>query len=153
MKSNGKKQALVGPTIFADVQQLMKIMWHLKLFVLFILLKVGSFSNFTWNDNKVREIIAVKMLHASLLNTTMVAFKVLPLGSYAPMPALSPHFKTILELVLWNGLQSCRCITPDVINVIKMPFFQYFLYLREQKKVTGGPDPVNRQGVPTQLFV
>jgi hypothetical protein len=38
------------------------------------------------------------------------------------MPAPSPPFKTILELVLWNGLQSCRFITPDVINVIKMPF-------------------------------
>ena len=89
--------------------------------------------------NKVRELIAViKMLHTSLLNTTVVAFKVLPLGSYAPMPAPSPPFKTILELVLWNGLQSCRRITPDVISVIKMPSFQYFLYLREQKKVTGG---------------
>jgi len=73
-----------------------------------------------------------------LLNTTVVAFKVLPLGSYAPMPVPSPSFKTILELVLWNGLQSCRRITPDVINVIKMPFFHYFLYLREQKKVTVG---------------
>jgi hypothetical protein len=73
-----------------------------------------------------------------LLNITVVAFKVLPLGSYAPMPAPSPHFKTILELVLWNDLQSCRRISPDVINVIKMPSFQYFLYLREQKKVTGG---------------
>jgi len=67
----------------------------------------------------------------------MVAFKVLPLGSYALMPAPSPLFKTILELVLWNGLQSCHCINPDVINVIKMPSFQYFLYLWEQKKVTG----------------
>jgi len=57
-----------------------------------------------WSDNKVRELIAVKVLHISLLNTTMVAFKVLPLGSYAPMQAPSPHFKTILELVLWNGL-------------------------------------------------
>jgi len=37
-------------------------------------------------------------------------------------------------MVLWSGLQSCRCINPDVINVIKMPFFQYFLYLGEQKK-------------------
>ena len=92
----------------------------------------------TWTDNKVRELIAVKVLHTSLLNTTVVAFKVLPLGSYAPMPAPSPPFETILELVLWNGLQSCRCITPDVINVIKMPSFQYFLYLREQKKFTGG---------------
>jgi len=90
------------------------------------------------NDNKVRELIAVKVPHTSLLNTTMVAFKVLPLGSYAPMPAPSPPFKTILELVLWNGFQSCRCITPDVINVIKMPSSQYFLYLGEQKKVSGG---------------
>jgi len=104
----------------------------------------------TWSDNKVRELIAVKVLHTSLLNTTMVAFKVLPLGSYAQMPAPSPPFKTILELVLWNGLQSCHCITPDVI---KMPSFQYLLYLREQKKSHWGLDPVNKQGVPTQLFV
>jgi len=69
--------------------------------------------------NKVRELIVVKQLHTSLLNTTMVAFKVLPLGSYAPMPAPSPPFKTILKLVLCIGLQSCRRITPDVINVIK----------------------------------
>jgi len=77
----------------------------------------------TWCDNKVRELIAVKVLRTSLLNTTVVAFKVLPLESYAPMPAPSPPFETILELVLWNGLQSCRCITPDVSNVIKMPSF------------------------------
>jgi hypothetical protein len=81
----------------------------------------------TWSQNKVRELIAVKVLHTSLLNTTVVAFKVLPLGSYAPMPAPSPPFKIILELVLWNGLQSGRCTTPDVINVFKMPYFQYFL--------------------------
>jgi len=81
-----------------------------------------------WTDNKVRELIDVKVLHTSLLNTTMVPFKVLPLRSYTPMPAPSPPFKTILELVLWNGLQSCHCITPDVI---KMPPFQYFLYLQE----------------------
>ena len=92
----------------------------------------------TWSDNKVRELISVKVLHTSLLNTAVVAFKVLPLGSYAPTPAPSPPFKTILELVLWNGLQSCLCMTPDVINVIKMPSVQYFLYLREQKKITGG---------------
>ena len=73
------------------------------------------------------------MLHTSLLNTTVVAFTVLPLRSYAPMPAPSPPFKTMLELVLWNGLQICRCITPDV-NVIKMSSFEYFFYLREQKK-------------------
>ena len=86
----------------------------------------------------VRELIAVKVLHNTLLNTTVVAFKVLPLRSYAPMPAPGPPFKTVLDLVVWNGLQSCRCITPDVTSVIKMPSFQYFLYLREQKQVTGG---------------
>ena len=79
----------------------------------------------------------LKVLHTSLLNTTVVAFKVHPLRNYAPMPAPNPPFKTILELVLWNDLQSCRCITPYVINVIKIPSFQCFLYLREQKKVTG----------------
>ena len=87
--------------------------------------------------NEVRELNVVKVLHTSLLNTTVVAFKVLPLGSYAPMPVPSPPFKTILELVLWNGLQSYHCIIPDNI-VIKMPSFQYFLYLREHKKVAGG---------------
>jgi len=106
------------------------------------ILSTTSFWNsscaYTRSDNKVRELIAVKVLHTSLLNTTVVAFKVLRLGSYVPMPAPSPPFKTILELVLWNGLQSCRCITLGVINVIKMPSFQYFLYLQEQKKVTGG---------------
>jgi len=101
-------------------------------------------------DNKVRELITVKVLHTSLLNATVVAFKVLPLGSYALMPAPSPPFKTSLELVLWNGLQSCHFITPDVI---KTPSVQYFLYLREQKKSHWGLDPVNGQGVPTQLFV
>ena len=83
-------------------------------------------AHYTRSDNKVHELIVVKVLHTSLLNTTMVAFKVLPLGSYAPMPAPSPPFKTILELVLWNDLQSCRCITPDVISVIKMPSFNIF---------------------------
>jgi len=92
---------------------------------------------YTWSDNKVRKLIAVKVLHTSLLNTTVVAFKVLPLGSYAPMPAPSLPLKTILELVLWKGFQSCRCNTPDVISVIKMPSFQYFLYLRGEIKVTG----------------
>ena len=88
-----------------------------------------------WSDNKVHELIAVKVLHTSLLNTIVVAFKIFPLGSYTPMSAPSPPFKTILELVLWNGLQSCRCITPDMSS---MPSFQYFLYFWEQKKVTWG---------------
>ena len=67
-----------------------------------------------WSDNKVCELIAVKVLHTSLLKATMATFKVLPLGSYALLPAPSSPFKTILELVLWNGLQSCHCVIPDV---------------------------------------
>jgi len=98
-----------------------------------ILFRTRNFTYYTWLDNKVREPIALKMLHNSLLNTTVVAFKVLTLGSYASMSASSPLFKKILEMILWNGLQSCRYITPDDISVIKMPSFQYFLYLREQK--------------------
>jgi len=88
------------------------------------------YSGITRSVSKVRELIEVKVLHSSSLNITIVTFKVLPLGSYAPMPAPIPPFKTILEMVLWSGLQSYRYIIPDVI-VIKMPSFQYFLYLRE----------------------
>jgi hypothetical protein len=87
--------------------------------------------------NKVRELIVVNVLHTSLLNITVVGFKVFALGSYPPMLTPGSRFKTILELVLWNGLQSCRRITHDVINVIKMPSFQYFLYLRGREKVIG----------------
>jgi hypothetical protein len=54
----------------------------------------------TWRDSKVRELISVKVIHTSLLNITVVALKVLPMGSYAQMPAPSSPFKTILELVL-----------------------------------------------------
>jgi hypothetical protein len=87
--------------------------------------------------NKVRELNAVKVLHTSLLNITVVAFKILPLGSYAPMPAPSSPLKTILELVLWNSPHSCRRVTPDVINVIKMSSFQYFLLFENRKKALG----------------
>jgi hypothetical protein len=85
---------------------------------------------------------------ATLLDITLVAFKGLPLRSYATMPAPSPPFKTISELVLWNGLLSWHRITPDVIDVIKMPSFLrvYFLYLHEQKKKSHwGLDPVKRE--------
>jgi len=112
-----------------------------------------SFSNIIIRGLKIKFANSSRYKSAtSLLNTTVVAFKVLSLESYAPMSESSPPLKTILELVLWNDLQICRCITPDVIDVIKMPSFQYFLYLQEQKKSLG-LDPVNRQGVPTQLFV
>jgi hypothetical protein len=71
-------------------------------FTVMIIIKTGQqdWKNNTWWDNKVRELIAVKVLHISLLETTVVAFQVLPLGSYAPMPAPSPPLITGLELVL-----------------------------------------------------
>jgi len=87
--------------------------------------------------NKVRELIAVNVLHNPLLNTTVVAFKVLPLGSYAPTPGPSSPFKTILELVLWNCLQSCPCITPDVINVIKSFPSNFSFVFGNRKKLSG----------------
>jgi hypothetical protein len=34
---------------------------------------------YMWAHKNVRELITVKVLHTSLLNTTVVAFKVLPL--------------------------------------------------------------------------
>jgi hypothetical protein len=48
-------------------------------------------------QKKVRELIALKVPHTSLLNIAVVAFKVAPLGNYAPMPALSPPIKKF-----WN---------------------------------------------------
>ena len=47
-----------------------------------------------WSDNKVRELVALEVLHTSMLNSTVVTFGALPLGTYAPMPAPSPPFKT-----------------------------------------------------------
>jgi hypothetical protein len=88
-------------------------------------------------NSKINDLIAAEVLHPSLLNITVVTFKVLLLGSYALLPAPSPAFKTILELVLWNDLQSCCCITTDVIKVIKMPSSQYFLYTLRQKECGG----------------
>jgi hypothetical protein len=68
----------------------------------------------------------------------VVTFKVLPLESCALMPAPSPPFEAILELVLWKRLQTCRRIIPELINLINMSSYQNFLYLQEQKKVTVG---------------
>jgi hypothetical protein len=90
----------------------------------------------TWYDNKVRELIAVIVLHISLLNITVIPFKVLTLGSYAMKPARSPSFKTILDLVLWSDLQNCRRINPDAINVIKcLPFNIFFTFGNRKKSL------------------
>lgn len=77
--------------------------------------------------NYVPEVSLEKVLHISLLNITKVTFEILRLGSYALMPVPSPLLKAILELFFWNDLHSCGHITPDVLNVIKMSSFPYFL--------------------------
>jgi hypothetical protein len=82
----------------------------------------------TWSDNKVRELIAASATYL-IAEYRCGHIQVLPLGSYGLILAPSPPFKTILELVLWNGLQSCSHIIPDVNNAIKRP-----PYLRQQKK-------------------
>jgi hypothetical protein len=71
-----------------------------------------------WYEYKVREIMAVRVLHTSLMNIAVITFKVLPLGNYIPMSASSPPIKIIWELVCWNGLQSCHHIN-SAIRVIK----------------------------------
>jgi hypothetical protein len=87
-----------------------------------------------WTDNKVRERVAVQVLHTSLLNVTVVAFKVLPLGSSAPIPVPSPPFKTILELFCGMAFRAAVVL----LLMSSMSSFQYFLYHREQQNVTGG---------------
>jgi hypothetical protein len=70
-----------------------------------------------WSDNKVRELITVNVIHTSLLNITVVSFKVLISGSYAPMALPSPPFRTV-----WNWFCGID-FRADVINVIKVPPF------------------------------
>jgi hypothetical protein len=84
-------------------------------------------AGYTRTDNKIRE-LSVNVLHTSLLNITAVACKVLPLGRYALMAVRSLPFKTILEPILWNGLQSCH----------QNALLSTFPLLWEQKKVIGG---------------
>jgi len=94
----------------------------------------------------------VKGLHTSLLNTTMVAFKVLPLGSYAPMSAPSPPFKTILKLVLWIAFRAAVVLLL-MSSMLSNAFLSLFPLSSGTEKCHWGLDPANRQGVPTQLFV
>ncbi|PNF20346.1 Kynurenine 3-monooxygenase [Cryptotermes secundus] len=48
-------------------------------------------------------------------------------------------YRECMENKFWQD-KSCRRIIPDVINAIKLPPFQYFLYLLELKKCHWGPD-------------
>ena len=116
------------------------------------IVKSKKFTVHTWSDNKVCELIELKVLHTSLPNTTMVTFKVLPLGSYTPMPAPSPPFKQF-----WNWF--CGMAFRAAIVLLLMlsmsskclPF--NFSFMFGNRKSHWGLDQVNRHGVTTQLFV
>jgi hypothetical protein len=90
-------------TLHTELRKLLAYIPYLSRKVCRVLSEAGVFE-VTSSDNKVRELITVKVPHTSLLNITVAPFKVLPLGSYKLMPAPSQPFERILELVLWNGL-------------------------------------------------
>jgi hypothetical protein len=83
-----------------------------------------------------------------LLNITVVAFKVLPLGSYAQMTAPSPPFKIILGFVLWNPfIAAVVLLLISSMSSKCLPLNISFVF--GNKRNHWGPDAVNRQGVPT----
>jgi hypothetical protein len=86
-----------------------------------------------WFDNKVRELIAVKVLFTSSMNITVSPSEYFPWEAMHQCQCLVHPSKQF-----WNLFCAMDFRAPDVISVIKMPSFQYFLYLQEQKKVTGG---------------
>ena len=123
--------------ILCHLQGASKFHWHLQL---------------TWSDDKVRELITVKVLHTSLLKTTVVAFKVLPLRSYAPMPAPSPPLKQFWKWFCGMAFRAAVVLFPmSSLSSKCLPFSISFIF--GNRRSHWGLDPVNRQGVPTQLFV
>lgn len=86
------------------------------------------------SDNKIYEYTVAKFLHILFLNVTLIPFKISALGT-------SHHCQCLihpsLELVLWNCLQSCHCITFDVISIIEKCHFVNFHYLSGKEKSYG----------------
>jgi hypothetical protein len=84
----------------------------------------------------VRELIAVKVLHTSLLNITVVTFKVLPLRSYALMPAPSPSLKQY-----WNwvcGIASRAAVVLFLMSSVSskcLPFNISFIFWNRKKSL------------------
>jgi hypothetical protein len=90
-----------------------------------------------WRDNNVRELIAVTVLHTSFLNIIVVTFKVLPLRSYALMPAPSFPLQNNYGAGFVERPSELLSYYSGIINIIKMLSFQCFLFLREEKNITG----------------
>jgi len=95
---------------------------------------------YMWSDNKVCELIAEKMLHTSLLNTTVVTFKVLLLGSYAPCQRLAHPSKQF-----WNWFCGMAFRAAVVLLLISsmsskcLPFNISFIFGKRKKLLGAYP--------------
>ena len=104
----------------------------------------------TWSDNKVRELITVKVLipHCWIPPWS--------LSNYSAWEAM--HWCQLLVHLskqFWNwfcGMAFRAALVLLLMSSKCLPFNISFIF-GNRKKVTGGLNSVNRQGVPTQLFV
>jgi hypothetical protein len=87
-----------------------------------------------WCDSKVHKLITLKVLHTSLLNITVVTFKVLLLGSYAPMPAPSLSFK---QFWIWFYGMAFRAVVilllMSSVSSKYLPFNIFFIFKNRKK--------------------
>jgi hypothetical protein len=103
-----------------------------------------------WSDNKVCELITVEVLHTSLLNMTVVAFKVLPLGSYAPCQHLVHPAKQFWKW--FCGMAFRAAVLVLLMSSMSSKCLPFNIFFRNRKKALG-LDLVNREDGPAQLFV
>jgi hypothetical protein len=89
---------------------------------------------FTWSDNKVHELIAVKVLHTSLLNITVVAFKVLPLEAMHQSQRL---VHPSIQFWDWFCVMAFRAaVVVLLMSSICLPFIISFIF-RSRRKPLG----------------
>jgi hypothetical protein len=68
------------------------------------------------------------------------------------MPAPRPPFKTVLELVLWNGFKAAVVLfLMSSVSSKCLPFDISYIFGNRKKSL--GLGPMNREGVLAQLFV
>jgi hypothetical protein len=100
-------------------------------------------------DNKVRELIAVNVLHTSLLNATVSPSKYTPWEAKHQCQRLVHTSKQFWK---WFCGMAFRAAVILLLMSSKYLPFNFPLSLGTEKS-HWTLDPVNRQGVPTQLFV
>jgi hypothetical protein len=89
----------------------------------------------------------VKVIHTLLLNITVVA-----LVSYGLMPVPSPPLKQFWNLFGEMAFRAAVVLLLISSTTSKCLAF-YISFIFGNRKSPGGLDPVNREGVPTQLLV